>query len=108
MEQSLKNRLTFGPLMLGGLFILLWLDDFLAMKPRGWMEGTYSGVRGRVGGVGLLVLLAFLLALAVQEIAILFPAENVRPYRLVAASGCSLLIVHAFLTQFPPFQPIAA
>jgi hypothetical protein len=26
MEQSLKNRLTFGPLMFGGLFLLLWID----------------------------------------------------------------------------------
>lgn len=106
MESSLKNRLTFGPLMLGGLFLLLWLDDAAARWTRQWMESHYP-VRGGIGGLGLLILLAFILPLAVQEIAILFTAENVRPYRLVAAAGCSLLIVHAFLTQFPPFQPIA-
>ena len=27
MEQALKNRLTFGPLMLAALFALLWLDQ---------------------------------------------------------------------------------
>ena len=28
MEQSLKNRLTYGPIMLAGLFLLLWLDHY--------------------------------------------------------------------------------
>ena len=107
MERSLRNRLTYGPIMLAGLFALLWLDDAAARWTRSWMESTYH-VRGGIGGIGLLVLLAIILPLAVQEITVLFTAENVRPYRLVAAGGCSLLILHAFLTQFPPFQPIAA
>ena len=64
--------------------------------------------RGGVGGIGLLILLAMILPLAVQELAMLFTAEQVRPYRVIAAIGSSLLILHAFLTQFPPFQPIAA
>src|SRR5207249_3597488 len=38
----------------------------------------------------------------------LFTAERIRPYRIIAALGSTLLILHAFLTQFPPFQPIAA
>jgi phosphatidate cytidylyltransferase len=110
MERALKNRLTFGSMMLVVLFLLLWLDDEFARRTRQWMETRYDaqGVRGGVGGVGLMVVLALILPVAVQEIAVLFTAENVRPYRFIAAAGCSLLMMHAFLTQFPPFQPIAA
>ena len=107
MESSLRNRLTFGPLMLGGLFLLLWLDDLAELWTKGWMKERY-GVSQGVGGIGLLILLALIMPIAVQEIAVLFTAERIRPYRLFAAAGSSLLIVHAFLTQFPPFQKIAA
>jgi phosphatidate cytidylyltransferase len=107
MEQSLKNRLTYGPLMLGGLFGLLWLDDQVQRWTRGWMESHFP-VRGGIGGVGILVLLAIILPLATQEITTLFTAERVRPWRFIAATGSAALIFHAFLTQFPPFQPIAA
>jgi phosphatidate cytidylyltransferase len=109
MEASLRNRLTFGPLMLGGLFLLLWLDDAIQRWTRHWMETRYAaeGFRGGIGGVGLLVLLAIILPFAVQEIAVLFTAERIRPYRLIAAAGASLLVLHAWLTQFPPFQRIA-
>ena len=107
MESSLRNRLTFGPMMLAGLFLLLWLDEEIQRWTRGWMQRTYGG-QGGVGGVGLMVLLVLILPLAVQEITVLFTAERVRPYRGIAASGCALLMVHAFLTQFPPFQKIAA
>ena len=107
MESSLRNRLTFGPLMLGGLFLLLWVDDYAQRATRDWMQSRYGG-RGGVGGIGLLILLALLLPLAVQEIAVLFTAERIRPYRIIAALGSTLLILHAFLTQFPPFQHIAA
>jgi len=107
MEQSLKNRLTFGPLMLGGLFLLLWLDERSQAWTRPWMESRY-GVRGGVGGMGLLVLLAIILPVATREIAMLFTAERIKPYRFISGAGSFLLIVHAFLTQFPPFQTIAA
>jgi phosphatidate cytidylyltransferase len=107
METSLRNRLTFGPLMLGGLFLLLWLDDAIQKWTRPWMKQRY-GVEGGIGGVGFLIVLAVILPFAVQEIALLFTAERIRPYRLIAAAGASLLVLHAFLTQFPPFQPIAA
>src|SRR6185436_17126328 len=106
MESSLRNRLTFGPLMLGGLFLLLWLDDAIQRWTRGWMMEHY-GVVGGIGGVGVLVLLAIIMPFAVQEIAVLFTAERIRPYRVIAASGASLLVLHAWLTQFPPFQRIA-
>jgi phosphatidate cytidylyltransferase len=109
MEASLRNRLTFGPLMLGGLFLLLWLDDAAQRWTRAWMEERYraQGFRGGIGGIGLFVLLALIMPIAVQEIAVLFTAERIRPYRILAAAGSSLLVLHAFLTQFPPFQPIA-
>ena len=29
MERSLRNRLTYGPVMLAGLFLLLWLDHWI-------------------------------------------------------------------------------
>src|SRR5438045_2429023 len=107
MESSLRNRLTFGPIMLAALFLLLWLDEEIQRWTRGWMQQRFGG-QGGVGGVGLMVLLVLILPLAVHEITVLFTAERVRPYRGIAAAGCSLLMVHAFLTQFPPFQKIAA
>jgi len=110
MEKALRNRLTFGPLMLAALFLLLWLDDAAQRWTRPWMETRYraQGFRGGIGGIGILLLLAIVLPLATQELAILFTAERVRPYRFIATVGSSLLTLHAFLTQFPPFQPIAA
>jgi phosphatidate cytidylyltransferase len=126
MERSLRNRLTFGPIMLAGLGLLLWLDDYLQYRTRGWYEGhvkdwyarhpgesDVGGVMppvggGGVGGVGLLILLAFILPIAVRELATLFAAERVKPYRFIASVGSAALIVHAFLTQFPFFRPIAA
>jgi phosphatidate cytidylyltransferase len=110
MEASLRNRLTFGPLMLAALFGLLWLDDAIQRWTRSWMETRYASVqfRGGIGGIGILILLAIILPIATQELSILFTAERVRPYRLLAALGSGLLILHAFLTQFPPFRLIAA
>lgn len=110
METSLRNRLTFGPIMLAALFSLLWLDDAIQRWTRSWMETRYAAInfRGGIAGVGILVLLAIILPIATQELSILFTAERVRPYRLLAASGSGLLILHAFLTQFPPFRVIAA
>jgi phosphatidate cytidylyltransferase len=107
MEKALKNRLTFGSLMLLGLFLLLWVDDAAQMWTRGWMEGRFD-VRGGVGGIGLMIILIMIMPIAVQEIAVLFTAERIRPYRSFAAAGCTALMLHAFLTQFPPFQKIAA
>jgi phosphatidate cytidylyltransferase len=100
MEKSLSNRLTFGPLMIAALLGMLYLDW--------WLEKTmrFDGVHPR--GVGILVLLLLLLPTAVYELAHLFAAERVQPYRSIAALGCASLVVHAFLTQFPKFQEIAA
>lgn len=108
MEAALRNRLTFGPLMLGGLVLLLWLDANAQGLTRAWMEHTFPGVRGGVGGVGLLVVLGIVLPLATRELGTLFAAEHVRPYPVLAALGSGALVLHAFLTQFPPFKPVAA
>jgi phosphatidate cytidylyltransferase len=106
MERSLRNRLTFGPMMLGGLFLLLWLDH----AAQRWTTGayTYRNQPQGVAGIGLLVLMILILPTATVELAHLFTAERVRPYRLLAAAGAGALVVHAFATQFPRFQPIAA
>jgi phosphatidate cytidylyltransferase len=102
MEQSLKNRLTFGPLMLGGLFLLLWID---------WAAQRWT-VSPRlpqgIGGIGILILLLFILPYATGEFALLLTAERVRPYRSISAAGSGLLVTHAFLTQFAWFRPVAA
>jgi phosphatidate cytidylyltransferase len=45
---------------------------------------------------------------AVTELATLFAAEKVKPYRSIAAVGCGALAFHGFLTQFPRFQTVAA
>ena len=94
MEQSLRNRLTYGPMMLAGLFVLLWLDHAV----QGW-----TGVRG----AGLSVLLLLILPVAVAEVATLFTAERIRPYRVLTAAACGLLVGHAFCTQFDWFKPVA-
>jgi phosphatidate cytidylyltransferase len=106
MERSLRNRLTFGPMMLAGLFLLLWLDHWIQTRT---IKYNQYGGRG-VAGVGLLALLLIILPPAVLELARLFAAENVhiRPYRRLAALGASALIVHAFCTQFHNFKDIAA
>jgi phosphatidate cytidylyltransferase len=106
MERSLRNRLTYGPVMLAGLFLLLWLDHWIQTR-----TVEYNPYRGQgVAGVGLLVLLLIILPPATMELATLFASDHVgvRPYRSVSALGSSALIIHAFATQFPRFQPIAA
>src|SRR3954447_12503482 len=83
MEQSLKNRLTYGPLMLVGLFALLWLDYWIQARTVNWNQYRERGV----AGVGLLVLLLIVLPVATRELATLFAAERVRPYRVISAAG---------------------
>ena len=95
MEANLRNRLTYGPLLLGGLLGTLWVD---------WLVEHRGGPKG----VGLLALLVLVLPLGNIELARLFAAENVRPFRLLSGLACGLIVLHGFLTQFPRFQPIAA
>ncbi len=112
MERSLRNRLTFGPLMLAALAALLWLDyafqEWTRTSPR-----TQNWIRHHdqpygVGGVGLLILLLLILPTATVELATLFAAERVKPYRFIAAVGSGCIVVHAFLTQFPKFERIGS
>jgi phosphatidate cytidylyltransferase len=103
MEQALKNRLKFGSMMLLGLFGLLWLD-YAVQK---WTAGT-PGLPYGLGGVGVVLLMMFLLPQAIEELTAMFTAEGVRPYRRVAVAGAALLLLHAFATQFEAFRPIAA
>src|SRR5690349_15239605 len=100
MESSLKNRLTFGPLMLIGLCLLLWIDDRIEGSTRPYMRDHGIMTYG-VGGVGILALLMLVNPIATTELARLFTAERVRPYRVIAGVGSSCLVLHAFLTQFP-------
>lgn len=106
MERSLRNRLTFGPIMLVALFVLLWLDH----KAQQWTMGVYEyrGEPRGLAGLGVLALLLIALPGAVIELAQLFAAERVKPYRLITAFGSGAMLFHAFATQFPRFQPIAA
>jgi phosphatidate cytidylyltransferase len=95
MQQSLRQRLSYGSLMLGALLALLYFD---------YSVEKYF----HLAGVGLLLLMLFLLPLATREVGQLFVAERVQPYRILAVMGSGLLAIHAFLTQFPRFRPIAA
>jgi len=107
MEKSLRNRLTLGPLMLAGVFGLLWVDRGSQEWTRG-MELLGFHFSNGIGGIGLLVLLLLIVPVATTELATLFAAEKVRPYRVLAAVGSGTLALHAFLTQFRTFQNIAA
>jgi len=110
MERSLRNRLTYGPIMLGGLVLLLWLDSAIEKWTLPYMRRQYPhnhNISG-IGGVGLMVLLLIIMPIAVDELTILFTAERVRPYRLIAMAGAGALVIHAFCTQFPRFRVVAA
>jgi len=107
MEASLRNRLTFGPIMLAALGLILWLDHAAEGWTRPWAQRTFGMDEG-VGGIGLMVLLLIVVPLATIELATLFAAERVKPYRIISVLGSWAIIVHAFLTQFPRFKPIAA
>ncbi len=95
MEANLRRRLTFGPIMLAALGLVLLVDY--------WLE-----LQTDVKGIGILVVLLILVPLANMELATLFTAENARPFRLIASLGGAAIVVHAFATQFASFKPIAA
>jgi phosphatidate cytidylyltransferase len=95
--------------MLVGLFGLLYLDYWVDRNTQGWVKlpNLHPPREFGLGGVGLLLAMIFLLPLATTEVARLFVAEQIRPYRFLAGLGSGLLAIHAFLTQFPWFQHIA-
>jgi phosphatidate cytidylyltransferase len=137
VDPSLRNRLTFGPLMLAALLGLLALDHYVQVKTRDhhmvrenddrirWAQWRAPYVMQKqtppttrpehppeiyygIGGVGLLIILLILLPPATVELARLFTAENVQPYKFISAAGSGSLAIHAFMTQFPVFRPVAA
>jgi len=71
MERSLRNRLTFGPIMLLVLFGLLWVDNYIENSTIGtvhqqvkreYLGGSQFEEKAvRVGGLGLLALLLLIL-----------------------------------------------
>ena len=107
MERTLRNRLFFGTLMLMVLFALLSLDSKIERWTLHWMHSRY-GVGYGVGGVGLMAILLLMLPVACAELAALFTAEHIRPYQFITVIGAGALAFHAFLTQWPAFQTIAA
>jgi phosphatidate cytidylyltransferase len=120
MQEALRNRLTYGPIMLAGLLALLWLDRQIEKwtSPYAYQLGLAAvrrmtpaaAAKMHVGlsGVGVLILMMIILPIATTELLRLFTAENVQPYRSISATGSALLTLHAFLTQFSWFQPMAA
>jgi phosphatidate cytidylyltransferase len=133
LDASLLNRLTFGPIMLAVLLGLLCLDHYIQVwtQAKGmvretddrvlwarWREATPvepavkpenpPAINYGIGGAGMIILLIIILPLATEEVARLFTAENVKPYRFISAAGSASLVIHAFMTQFPTFQPVAA
>lgn len=105
METSLRNRLTYGPIMgaaVIGLFVLDWYVQHIT-RQWGW-NPLRTGTPAGIGGVGILVLLLIALPIAVRELATLFTAEKVQPYKLIAGFGAGALALHAFCTQFVKFQ----
>lgn len=107
MEKALRNRLTYGSLMLIGLFGLLWLDSYIERHTVGVIHIQHGTRAVGIGGIGVVILLLLILPLATGELATLFAAEKIRPYRAISMLGSGCLVLHAFATQFPRFQPIA-
>lgn len=58
-----------------------------------------------IGGIGLLAICMLILPAATGELASLFAAVQVKPYRVFSGIGSTALAIHAFLTQFAQFRP---
>jgi len=105
MDTALRNRLTLGPVMLLSLVGILWLD----WKIEKWTQDIdAAGLQGGIRGAAFTVMLILIVPLATRELARLFAAEHVKPYRLISTLASSLILLHAFATQFEPFAKIAA
>ena len=90
------------------MFFLLWLDWRIEASTKRWAVSHRLKEGHGSGGVGLIILLMIILPLATYELAALFTAERIRPYRTIAGLGSGCLVLHAFLTQFHRFRDIAA
>jgi phosphatidate cytidylyltransferase len=104
MERNLRQRLTLGPILLLGLAGVLLFDFYIERWTRDLLPHLPEGIRG----AGVLLLLLVIALPATRELANLFTATSVRPYRMIAVAGVASLLLHAWLTQFPFFKPIGA
>ena len=93
--------------MLLGMCALLWFDAAAERSTRPFMRNHF-GINHGIGGIGLMIILLIILPLATVELAALFTAERVRPYRSISSIGSGALALHAFLTQWVRFETIAA
>jgi len=107
MQEALRNRLTYGPIMLVGLGLLLVLDAVIQNSSADFMLRHFNHAQG-LRGVGILALLVLICPIATVELTRMFAAEHVRPYPILAAAGATALVLHAFMTQFAWFRPVAA
>src|SRR5439155_141030 len=82
------------------LFGILWFDHAV----QGWTIPKGGVFDQGVKGVGVTLLLLFVLPLGTRELATLFAAEHVRPFRTIAVAGSALLSLHAFAQQFAFFH----
>ncbi len=98
MESSLRNRLTLGPILGAAVIGILVLDYYVEVWTRS--DQLPNGLRG----AGITVLLMLIVPLAVRELAVLFAAKHAKPYRVITTMGCGLLLLHAFMMQFPFFD----
>ena len=85
--------------MAAGLLALLYLDH----AGQTWTKcGRFPN---GIGGMGLLLICLIILPPATRELASLFAAVQVKPYRLISWFGSTVLVLHAFATQFLAFKP---
>ena len=89
MEQALRNRLTYGPLMIAALLAMLYLDW--------WLEKTIHIGNIKPRGVGILILLLLILPPAVYELANLFAAERVKHAGHHLFHGSTMILVMILL-----------
>ena len=111
MQEALRHRLTYGTLLLAGLGACLWFDRQIEIwtAPPHWPGGVVHSPEGNFGlaGTGILAMMIFILPIGTFELVRLLSAEEITPYRSIAIAGTTLLSLHAFLTQFGFFQPLA-
>lgn len=106
----LRYRLIFGPMMIVGLLVLLWLDERIGEIP---LSGTwYAQVTGRPDlPPGVLMLMLFLVGILLggRELCRIFHAENVEAdefmVTLAAAIGC--LLIYALPMRLEPVSALA-
>ena len=86
MERALKNRLTFGTLMLAAMFGLLWFDAAAERSTRPFMRNHF-GINHGIGGIGLMICLMGLLLGSIPIIEFLETGKISRfPTAILAAS----------------------